>query len=149
MGNRAEIASRGFTLLELIVTLFLIALTAAVVGPAVGRRVETVQARADVAGFLAVFRHAREQAITTQHPFSVVVDPVGHRVTLLTGEDEVRSVRTLPARVTIEADPPPALTVKFQPQGLSTGGDFRFTSGKVRYRVTIDPITGRVRSTRR
>lgn len=149
MGNRAEIASRGFTLLELIVTLFLIGLAVAVVGPAVGRGVETIQARADVAGFLAVFRHAREQAITTQHAFSVVVDPIGHRVTLVTGEDEVRSVRALPARVTVEADPPPALTVKFEPQGLSSGGDFRFTSGTVRYRVTIDAITGRVRSARR
>lgn len=148
MGHRAEIGARGFTLLELIVTLFLIALAAAVVGPAVGRGVETVQARADVAGFSAVFRHAREQAITTQRTFSVVVDPGRHRVTLVAGEDDVRSVRTLPARVRVEADPPPALTVKFEPQGLSNGGDFRFTSGTVRYRVTIDPITGRIRSTR-
>jgi general secretion pathway protein H len=149
MGKRAEIAgAAGFTLLELIVTLFLMGLAAAVVGPAIGRGVETVQARADVAGFLAMFRHAREQAITTQHAFSVVVDPIGHRVTLLT-EEEVRSVRALPARVTVEADPPPALTVKFEPQGLSTGGDFRFTSGTVQYRVTIDAITGRVRSARR
>ncbi len=148
MGHRAEVGGRGFTLLELIVTLFLIALAAAVVGPAVGRGVETVQARADVAGFLAVFRHAREQAITTQRTFSVVVDPVRHQVTLVAGEDEVQLVRALPARVTVEADPPPALTVKFEPQGLSNGGEFRFTSGTARYRVTIDPITGRIRSVR-
>ena len=51
-------------------------------------------------------------------------------------------------RFTIEATPPPALTVSFEPQGGSGGGDFRLTSGNVVYRVTVDALRGRVRSGR-
>ena len=57
----------------------------------------------------------------------------------------VRETRTLPPRVRVEASPPPALMVRFDPGGSSTGGDFRLTSGPVSYRVTVDAVTGRVR----
>ena len=51
-------------------------------------------------------------------------------------------------RLTIEATPPPALVVRFDAQGGSSGGDFRLTSGSVTWRVTVDALTGRVRSAR-
>jgi hypothetical protein len=38
--------------------------------------------------------------------------------------------------------------VRFEPQGGSSGGDFRLASGGVVYRVTVDALTGRVRSVR-
>jgi len=38
--------------------------------------------------------------------------------------------------------------VSFEPQGGSSGGDFRLTAGTVVYRVTVDALTGRVRSGR-
>ena len=148
MGQRAEVGARGFTLLELIVTLFVLALAAALAVPAVGRSTETLQARADVARFAALLRHAREQAITSRRALAVVIDPAERRVAIVAGTDEVRETRTLPARLTVEANPPPALTVRFEPHGTSSGGEFRIASGVVAYRVTIDPVTGRVRSLR-
>ena len=147
MGQRGEIAARrapGFTLLELILTLFVIALAVALVVPAIGRTTETIRARADVAAFTALLRHAHEQAITTRQRLSVVVDPGERRVTIAAGQ-AVRETRTLPPRVRVEASPPPALMVRFDPGGSSTGGDFRLTSGPVSYRVTVDAVTGRVR----
>ena len=116
--------------------------------PAIGRSTEAVRTRAEVAGFSATFRHAREQAITTQQPFAVVVDPVNRLMTVTTGEDEVRWTRTLSARVAIEAETPGALTVRFEPQGNSSGGEFRLSAGAVVYRVTIDAVTGRVKNRR-
>ena len=107
----------GFTLLELIVTLLIVAIAVGLVAPAIGRSTETVRARAEVAGFSATFRHAREQAITTQQPFTVVVNPSSRLQTVTTGEDEVRWTRTFSARLTIEAETPSALTVRFEPQG--------------------------------
>ena len=43
---------------------------------------------------------------------------------------------------------PAGLEVRFEPQGVSNGGDFHLTARGLRFRVTVDPLTGRVRSTR-
>ena len=132
MGRGEAISGqRGFTLLELIVALLVIALAVGFAVPAIGRSTESLRVRAEVAGFAAMLRHARERAIVTS-----------------TAQAEVRETRPLSERLTIDADPPPALTVRFEPQGGSNGGDFRVSSGTIVYRVTVDALTGRVRSVR-
>lgn len=148
MGQRAALNQRGFTLLELLVTLAVLALAAALVAPAVGRTADTVRVRAEVARFAALLRHAREQALVTREPHRLVVDPVARRLTVLAGED-VRQLRTLPEDVHIEVEPPATLTVDFEPHGSSTGGAFLVRARGAQYRVTVDPVTGRVRVERR
>ena len=137
----SKVNARGFTLIELVVTLLVLAIAVAVVTPTIGRSTENLRARAQVARLTAMLRHAREQAITTRRTHALVVD---HRLTIMAGED-VTATRTLPADVMIEAFPPPALTVRFEPYGVSNGGDFRVQSGPVRYRVVVDGLTGRVK----
>jgi general secretion pathway protein H len=143
-------ASRGFTLLELIVTLFIIVLTIGLAVPVVGRSSGAIRARADVAGFSAVLRHARERAITTRKSHAVVIDPAARKMTVFAGgtDGELKETRTLPERLTVQATPPPALTVRFEPEGTSSGAEYRVTAGDVVYRVTVDPVTGRVKNTR-
>jgi type II secretion system protein H len=154
MGYRPEVA-RGFTLLELVVTLLVLAVAVAVVTPAIGRGTEAVRARAEVAGFAATLRHARERAISSQRPHTVVIDPEGHRMSVVVpvadgsaAEHEVRRSRVLSPRLTVETIEHPALEVRFDARGVASGGDFRLTSGGIVYRVTVDRLTGRVRSTR-
>jgi prepilin-type N-terminal cleavage/methylation domain-containing protein len=140
---------RGFTLLELIVALIVIALATGVVIPTLARSTEAIRVRAEVAGFSAMLRHARERAIVTRRTQIVVIDPAAHRVSRLAGPDgEVRETRQLSERVTVEANPPAALTVRFEPPGNSNGADFRLISGDIVYRVSVDALTGRVRSSR-
>ena len=142
-------SSRGFTLLELIVTIFVILLTMGLAVPVIGRSSDAIRARADVAGFSAVLRHARERAITSRQSHSVVIDPAARRITVLAGADgEVKETRAISERLTVQATPPPALTVRFEPEGTSSGGDYRVPAGSVVYRVTVDPITGRVKNTK-
>jgi prepilin-type N-terminal cleavage/methylation domain-containing protein len=148
MGQQSEVDARGFTLLELIITLLVVAVAVGLVAPAIGRSTEALRARAEVAGFSATFRHAREQAITTRQQYTVVVNPTRHMLTVTNSDDEVRWTRALSARVAIESEPPGALTVRFEPQGTSSGGEFRVTSGKISYRVSVDAVTGRVRNRR-
>jgi prepilin-type N-terminal cleavage/methylation domain-containing protein len=148
MGQQSEIESKGFTLLELIVTLLVVAVAVGLVAPAIGRSTEAVRARAEVAGFAATLRRAREQAITKRQQYTVVVNPVSRLQTVMTGEDEVQWTHALSARLTIEAATPDGLTVRFEPQGTASGGEFRVTSGAVTYRVTVDAVTGRVRNHR-
>ena len=145
MGRRHEVDARGFTFLELIVTLFVLALAVGVVVPVVGRSTETLRGRAEVARFSALLRHARDQAITTRRDHAVVIDSAAHRATIIAGRDEVRETRALPPDLGVEANPPSALTVRFEPNGVSSGAEFRLTTGPVRYRVTVDALTGRVR----
>jgi general secretion pathway protein H len=147
MGRRPEVA-RGFTLLELIVTLAVLALAAAVVTPAVGRGTDTLRARAEVAGFAATLRHAREQAIHAQRTHRVTIDAEHHKmeIALAAGEDPPRATRALSPRLTIEALQAPE--VVFDARGMASGGDFKLTSGGLVYRVTVDRLTGRVRSVR-
>jgi prepilin-type N-terminal cleavage/methylation domain-containing protein len=140
--------SAGFTLLELVVALFVLALATALAMPAIGRGTEGIRARAEATRFSALLRHTREQAITVRKPHEVVVDPETRRVSVKAGRDEARTALTLAERVKIQANPPPALTVRFEPYGSSTGGDFLLTSATFRYHVTIDAITGRVRTER-
>jgi general secretion pathway protein H len=152
MGQRAEVAwprpgSAGFTLLELVVTLLVLALAVGVVAPTVARSTETVRARSQVARFCALLRHAREQAISDHRRYTVVVDPIARRVSVL-ADAEVSEVRALPEPLVVEANPPAALSVRFEAYGVSSGGDFRLTSGHVSYRVTVDALTGRVRTDR-
>jgi general secretion pathway protein H len=143
-------AAGGFTLLELIITLAVLAIVTALVGPAIGRSTEAVRTRAEVAGFAALLRHARERAIVSRKAQAVVVEPAIQRVTLRAGgpDGEIRQTRMLPDRLIVQASPPPALTVQFDARGGSTGGDFRVSSGNVKYRVTVDALTGRVRTSR-
>jgi prepilin-type N-terminal cleavage/methylation domain-containing protein len=139
--------SRGFTLLELIVTLFVILLTIGLSVPLIGRSSDAIRARADVAGFSAVLRHARERAITSRQSHAVEIDPAARKMTVRAG-GEVKQTRTLPERLTVQATPPPALTVRFEPEGTSSGAEYRITAGDIVYRVTVDPITGRVKNTK-
>jgi hypothetical protein len=125
-----------------------LAIAMAVAMPIIGRTSETLQVRVQVAGFSAMLRHAREKAITTRRGHAVVIDPAEHRVRIVVGSDDVRESRALPEHLRVEASPPPALTVRFEPEGTSTGGNFRLSSGAIAYRVTVDSVTGRVRSER-
>jgi general secretion pathway protein H len=144
-GDR-EVNQRGFSLLELVVVLFIIALAAGLAAPSIGRSTDALRARAEVASFSAVLRHAREQAITTRTPHRVVVEPAEHQVRVFVGDD-VRRTRAIPARWTIDT-PAAGLTVRFEPQGTSSGGEYRIVADQVTWRVTIDPFTGRVKTAR-
>ncbi len=140
----------GFTLVELVVVLFLLSLAAGLVLPAVGRGIEALELRAQVAVFSAFLRYGREQAITRRAAHEVRVDPESHQLTLIAaGSESPRARKQLSSRIQISADPPQARVVSFSPQGFSSGASFRLEGqgGRV-YRVTVDRITGRVSSLR-
>lgn len=139
---------RGYTLIETTVVLLVLALAAGVAAPAIGRGLDAIRLRAEVAGVASFLRAARERAITQHHALDVRIDEAGRTLTLNAGDEDVRAVRHL-SLLHIEADPRAARTVTFFAYGLSTGGRFRLEApGPVVYVVTVSPLTGRV-STRR
>ena len=140
----------GFSLIELVLVLFIIALVAGLVLPAVGRGVETLQLRAEVGAFSAFLRYAREQAITKREAQEVTIKPEAHLLTLrAAGSETPRASRKLSPRIAISADAPSGNSITFSPRGVSTGGSFRLTAPDGRaYWVRVDPLTGRVTNTR-
>jgi prepilin-type N-terminal cleavage/methylation domain-containing protein len=145
---------RGFTMIELVVALFVLALAAAVVTPPIGRGLETLRVRAEVAGVASFLRAARERAITRRDSLEVAVEAEGHALVLRTrdggvsGATGVRAVRRLPSTVRVAADPPSAPGPVFLAHGASTGGAFRLETPGAIYTVTVEPFTGRVTARR-
>lgn len=137
--------TRGYTLIELVVVLAVLAIATAVVGPAVGRTVDEVRVRGEVAAFAAFLRAAREQAITRQVAYEVVLEhePRALRLRRAGAEDSVgQPRRTFSAGLRIEAA---AARVTFWPHGMSSGARFAIAApGRRRYVVTVDALTGRV-----
>ena len=136
----------GFTLIELVVVLFLLSLAVGLVLPAVGRGIETLELRAQVAGFSAFLRYGREQAITRRAAYEVRLDLESRLLTLIpVGSDTPKARKQLSSRIRISVDPPGVRAVTFSPQGFSTAASFRLEAPGARvYWVTVDPITGRV-----
>jgi general secretion pathway protein H len=144
--------TRGYSLMELVVVLAILAVAAAVVAPAVGRTADDVRVRAELAGLAAFLRTAREQAVARQQAIEVTLDPEA-RVLLLRrsgreGETGVQASLAVSALLRVEADPAmPRLT--FLPHGMSSGARFLIEApGSRAYVITVDPLTGRV-TTRR
>ena len=139
---------RGFTLIELVVTLFVLAVAAAVAAPSISSSLDGVRARAETAGIATFLRAAREQAITHNRAYEVRVKSEEGLVELRTGE-RVPATRRLAPGVRVTAEPPAARVITFQPQGLSSGARLRVEMpGRRAYLITVDPLTGRV-TTRR
>jgi len=139
---------RGFTLIELAVTLLVLALAVAVAAPSLATGLDTVRARAETAGIATFLRAAREKAITHNRPYEVLVRTEDGVIELRTGETVLAS-RHLALGVRVIADPPTSDTITFLPQGLSSGARLRVEGpGRRAYLVTVDALTGRV-ATRR
>jgi prepilin-type N-terminal cleavage/methylation domain-containing protein len=145
---------RGFTLIELAVALLVLALAAAVVTPPIGRGLEALRVRSEVAGVASFLRAARERAITRRDALEVAVEANGHALVLrargggASGVAGVRAVRRLPSTVRVAADPPTAPAPAFLAHGASTGGAFRLETPGAVYSVIVEPFTGRVTSRR-
>jgi general secretion pathway protein H len=144
--------TRGYSLMELVVVLAILAVAGAVVAPAVGRTADDVRVRAELAGLAAFLRTAREQAATRQQTLEVTLDPET-RVLLLRragreGEAGVQASRVVSSVLRVASDPAmPRLT--FLPHGMSSGARFTIEApGPRAYVITVDPLTGRVTTQR-
>lgn len=138
---------RGFTLIELVVTLFILALAAGVVAPSVVSGVGTLRARTEAAGIATFLRAAREQAVAHNRTYEVRVKSEEGIVELRAG-NTVPATRRLASGLHVTAEPPAAQLITFSPQGLSSGSRLRVDMAGRGYLITVDPLTGRV-ATRR
>ena len=139
---------RGFTLIELVVTLLVMAVAVGVSAPSIARGLDGLRTRAEAAGVATFLRAAREQAITHNRAYEVRVRAEDGVIELRAG-DATRSTRRMATGVRIAADPPSAPIIAFLPQGVTSGGRLRVEmAGRRGYLITLDALTGRVSTQR-
>ena len=134
----------GFTLLELLAVLAIIALTAGAVIYGGQRSGETARVRAFLINAEAMFRDARTAAIESQEETEVLIEADGRRLSFPAGSQ----VLELPRGVSLEAkvaetDRGEAPGIKFFPSGGSSGGELFFAFRGRSYNLRINWLTGR------
>ena len=135
----------GFTLIELVVVIALLALVAAIAVPSASRLIDLSSPSDDVERLAAALRQARMAAIVEGRPRHVFIDPAhrqwrhGKDVTTF---DSIASITTAVPPVGRRANG--MSSIVFLPDGSATGGRIALGDGHRRRIVTIDWLTGNV-----
>lgn len=142
-GRRAT----GFTLLELLIVLAILGLTAALAVPMFARAMPDVQAKAAARDVAAMLRTARSLAIADNREVAVVVD-LDRRAVDLAGfrSEAIKAGIGLGLYTAVEElIDRGAGRIRFYPDGTSTGGRVRLSTATRKYDVTVDWISGGVK----
>lgn len=133
----------GFTLLELLAVLVIMALSATAVMTVGRSSLESARVRSFLVESEALFRDARTAAITTHTQTAVLIDVKGRRLSLEGGRSlDVPQGVSLDAKVALpKGDALPA--VRFYPSGSSSGGELAFGFRGRSYGLRINWLTGR------
>ena len=138
-------SQQGFTLIEMIVVLVILALVAGIVMARGPSRSPTLEVKQAVAMVAQAMRGARAAAIAADRPIDVEIDTVQHSIRAGSA-----MLTLLPGGVGIEAAIPGQarrVAIRFAPDGSSSGGGVVLTEGAARMLVMVDGLTGRVRFT--
>ena len=141
--SRTE-AQAGFTLLELLVVLVIMALSATAV-MSVGRAsLESARVRSFMVEAEAMFRDARTAAIENQAQTSVTIDAKGRRLSMSDGSRMLEVPKGVSLDAKVAAPKSGELpSVRFFPSGGSTGGQITFNFRGRSYGLRINWLTGR------
>jgi general secretion pathway protein H len=140
------VRARGFTLLELVLVLAIIALATLLGAGAIGRGMEGLRLRSAANGIAAQLRFTRAQALATGEPQRFTIDPAAHA-----WEAPKDRHGELPARASVvfigarEVQPAEGQgAIVFFPDGAATGGRVRIQQGGATWQVDVAWLTGQV-----
>lgn len=136
----------GYTLLELLIVLAMIALLVSALPVSLSNVKRTADVRVASDSLVTALRIARERAIERNVVVSLRVNDSARTFEILPSGPLRSYART--ARISIVqpvTDQPDSPVVLFYPDGSSPGADFRITAGGRARAVTITPVIGRIR----
>lgn len=136
----------GFSLLELLVVLVIVAVMATLIGVSISRSITGAEVRGASRDLMAALRYTRGQAILKRQEQTLSVD-VEKRQYQAPGKEAVElpdgmDVRLLTART--ERTGESAGTIRFFPDGSSTGGKVTLAAGEREWVVTVGWLTGEI-----
>ncbi len=145
--NPSREASRGVTLLELLIVLSIMATVAAMVVPMFSGGVSTSELKGATRQVAAGLRLARSEALATRQETRVVLD-LEHRSFQLERDPRLHALpkqielKLFTAQSDLVSDKVGA--IRFYPDGGSNGGRVTLAVGERKYDVDVDWLTGRV-----
>lgn len=138
---------RGFTLVEVVVVVLIIALTSGVVALAISGGLENARVRAASKDLVAALRATRSQAVVTRESQVLVLD-VHKRAYQAPGRKwvELPSAMELSMETAAREQIDEGVgQIRFFPDGSSTGGNIELRRGESMWRIDIGWLTGEVR----
>jgi len=135
--DKNKIARNGFSLIELLTVLLLLAIIAAVSMPATGRFLGTIAEKRKERDILAVLRYARLTAISKGQYVDVRTADDGTAFRLTGAIDETRSF-SLGEGQTISQEPE---LITFYPEGIASIGTITYHRDGKEVHFVIDPLT--------
>jgi general secretion pathway protein H len=142
-------SARGFTLLEIILVMAIIALASVLAAAAMGGGFRGMQLRANAQKIASNLRFTRAQAIATGQPQRFVIDPhahAWHAPKSHHGEIPPKLGIAFVGAREVQSQPGEG-AIAFFPDGASTGGRIQLTSGKAMWTVDVAWLTGQVQVT--
>ena len=137
----------GFTMMEILIVLAIMAIVAAFTIPMMGSGVSNTALKGAARELAAGLRFARSEAVAKRHETFVAIDLAGRRFKV--ADDPVE--HTLPKGAelklfTAQADIVNDTTgaIRFFPDGGSNGGRITVASGPRKFDIDVDWLTGRV-----
>jgi len=138
---------RGFTLLEILVVMVIAATAMALVMSFAGKGASSADLKASARSLAAGLRTAQSTAMATRRDALLTLD-VEARQFSYSGEERAH---TLPEGVDlklytsqVEVESEKKGSIRFYPDGSSTGGRITVSTGERKFLVDVDWLTGRV-----
>jgi general secretion pathway protein H len=138
---------RGFTLVELLVVLALMGLALTIASPLIGNALPGTQMRASARDVATGLRYARSLAISSNTDVTFDVDVEARRFAVSRSKrngDFPKDAEITLTTARSELFGSGGGSIRFFPDGTSTGGGVEIVREKRRFLITVDWLTGRV-----
>ena len=138
---------RGFSMLELLVVLAIMALVTAAVMPMLGKGVSTTELKSAARSLASGLRLARSEAVSQHRQTFLVLDVAGRRFKVDQDPKQYALPRDVELKLfTAQKDlvDESVGSIRFFPDGGSNGGRITVASGERKYEVDVDWLTGRI-----
>jgi general secretion pathway protein H len=147
LATRSTKASRGFTMIELVAVILVIGLVAALAPPMFSSGVTAAEHRAATRQVAQVLRYARTEAVAKRMDVGVEFDLEARTYQLPGARKKSKipdGVELLLTTTVAETKDEKHASVRFYPDGGSTGGRVTLKYKEREFRVDIDWLTGRI-----
>jgi general secretion pathway protein H len=140
-------SAAGFTLLELMVVLAILALVLAIVPANLMRGTGAQALKADVRMLISGLHYARTRAISSNAPVALVIDAHEGRLSI-DGSQQIGTLSQSTRFGALNQQGGGPVAVQFYPDGGSSGGELVLSYGQDDYQVSVNWLTGAVLATR-
>ncbi len=139
--------SKGFTLLELTVVLFVVVLGFSVIGLNLSSGSDSTEIKAAARDIVSALRYAKGQALISHQETTVALDLSDNSYTV-SGRDKLyqipQSIDVTVVTAQTELTGEGAANIRFFADGSSTGGRITLERGQTAWKIDINWLTGQI-----